>query len=745
MAARHEGWHHLRVHGDKALAMRYLSEGRKWLGFLFEQRQNGGQQGSLTKRNAQGVVFRAEFAGSIPILTIDVTNLKKNPYELQLLKGFIVRPSPAADQNANVDKNHVLLTPNSEGWSAEYFDTAHRPAGITDKLYGLLLPNGIGDYGNVDWRNADQSMAVSWLGPAGRYGGTLGGIAGLGSTQVYCKGSTLFDSTIHGVALGVNGMFVYGACLRKAGTGLRLYAVLRSSGGAERLVRYRVTSLALKKAEALVGASVPMHLMADLVVDATSGELLFSRTWALGESVHPWFFNQSGTEARRIYADGGQVHEQVLSETLGVWGYVRTSTTVSKTYTVTKTKQPVNGVTYSYTDVLAGTSYTGNRSASQQMDLTWLPTTYAFANSEVEGVTEYSTGAPKIAVDFIDDVAVYARGFASFDSQLSSLEVSSSGSSNYVKGGSGTPDENSMDITVGYTASSETETATDGVSTDWLTLRTGATVQASGTMQSHYTKALTGDVVGTGPYDKSFTLTATSEKRSTSRTVDMRFLDLRYGIAYYTLADNVTVESRSISYSWSGTGLGPSDAPDLSAVPITLLTTTLSPRVREVVMIDGVEVLNEVSGGSETAVTTSESLSAIVSQFTDPSPGLSLIGALALPDSWHTNEIDVGTDAETDGSTSSSSAITSLSISTTGLDTSDDFADSGQPIFGAWLSAPFGWVYSQSNPTDRPTSLGAWSYAVSGADLDTVTGATGHVRYHPAAYFPPTFIGVSKA
>jgi hypothetical protein len=339
MAAKYDRWHRIRLSGDQDKAKSFIPEARQLLGYLEEQRRLGIIKSELITRTLQdGSVIRAQFVGDQPLVEIHSPSAGTEPKPPAILEGFIVRPSEATGQNANTDKDHVLLRPRSKrAWRGYFYDTDAVPTDYPLRygVYGTfgttpLFPDGLGYAGNIDWRSADEQRMVTFHGPESRYfkNTTLSSPI---NKFVYFKGQQLLDLADVEVALigaGTNAK-VRGACLREernltgddaALNGPSLFVIVTHFGFSTRteyLLRFQVrpTEAAHPLAvRASATGRVAWWEAAMLEIVPESGRVLTS--WAypysLRDDEHPWHFNQSGTEARcirRSTSSGGDTYE----------------------------------------------------------------------------------------------------------------------------------------------------------------------------------------------------------------------------------------------------------------------------------------------------------------------------------------------------------------------------------------------------------------------------------------------------
>lgn len=327
---RFTDWHHLTLRGDKAVAARYVAEGRKYLGYVNEQLAVAGTfQQTFRRRTPEGVEFVARIAGEVASLTIDARRYDAARAEALTLDGFVVQTDPLTE------RAQVLLQPattRADAWRRFFYDgsVVHPPiAGARMGVYGAPggvkvyqhdplddVPNGLQLAGNLDWRNADESLSVSIEGPATRYFGDRNSGTVFG-TKVYCKGQMLLDlAEVEGVVFGVAGGRLTGAAIRGGG-GLKLVFTAAYGSPDPYEVEY-VGAVPLRPRAAVPGQPPARAVYFEPIASDTVGLVALAGPHTIGTLhgyVHPWIFNQSGTQARRIrweQADPAYAHEDVL-------------------------------------------------------------------------------------------------------------------------------------------------------------------------------------------------------------------------------------------------------------------------------------------------------------------------------------------------------------------------------------------------------------------------------------------------
>lgn len=445
MTGRYPGWHAKTGDAQASPALRDL--GKKLLGEIQNAQRLSGTTHNVRRASLpDGSSVTATISHGVPHLEFSPgPEAGGGKPEVGLLEGFVVRPSPAMDQASNVDKNHVVLRVSGGQDVKPFFhDTVDVPAGLTvpNGLYKAMFPDGIGKFGNLDWRSADERVAVTFAGPESRYFSSVGDDFG---TRVFFKGAPIFDlDEVETPLLGLSGGKVWGACLIRGNEGdpysLYLQVIVHyfSAMQEERWLRFPVKLTALARSiltEAGVGdwrtaASVELAVAA-IDDPVRGGEIVASwnRSYDTADSRHPWHFNQSGTEARAIHfdedartyreysvtPDDGLV--EVRDDALAVITYAEDTT-----YTAVPTPLTEHGVTgrqlanFTYNPPIGGIeqapSYVGlSDDPTTPTDLFYRDINTGDALLAWSG--ERSTTTSKLwvraAVDFRNDVPVYAE------------------------------------------------------------------------------------------------------------------------------------------------------------------------------------------------------------------------------------------------------------------------------------------------------------------------------------------------
>lgn len=591
MAGRYTDWHGTRLVGDRALAAQYLAAGRKLLGQLAHARTLGSRQAKWQVTTPEGAVLTAEMIGQQPRLTIDVRAVA-GERERAALEGFVV--TPGGPHAAGVFPE-VVLQPKkgADTWRVEFYDSTTVPLAYprAHGLYKPLFRDGLVYAGAVDWRNADETLSVSWDGPNTRYFSD----GSAGSSLVYFKNAVAFDAlpVLAPLGLASDSVEVRGACL--VGGGLRLLVVLLRTVGSSQFDTVLSVPLAMQPATTPPARTPRVH--AAVTVPTTAIDILLDRVLPGDENdlAHPWCFNQAGTEARCMRPDGNAfMRELVLTIAADRQSATVTRTseawpTVTTTDSVSRTLRALRLVgTYAAARVASGgtsvESLAGALSAYRGLAVS-LPADEEYELDYVVAQTRTTTvtgsGKLRIAVDYRNNVPVYA--FALPPDTSESYSFSSTRSGSYADSvatttsgtdlrlaslsTSGTHDEVSSD------SSSTTKSGrTAGIETDWGTITATVSVTASTahsyTWHDTWSSGLTFTTPVVAPWGvwgtdfRGFgsTRAQTSSQTNSSTTTEaglltLHHLDLRYRWASYTWQQIVTTTGATGGIDWADAGV----------------------------------------------------------------------------------------------------------------------------------------------------------------------------------------------
>lgn len=343
-----------RFYGDPETCRKYMHEGRQYLGQLKDQMDHGVIPTNSRKvTNAAGVEFIVSFFMGQPIIEIYAGVSSQGRGKSLVIDGFACYPSPNDLPLTAQDSVVVLMPPLTSGgeWMSLFFepadfpaspdfpvnqfkrDASNRPLFLDGTLHadpgtGIAIPphaDGLTNFGNVDWRNQDESLIVSWVGPACRYMNAAV-IVPWYSHYLFFHGQQIFDCSDLSAAgffgdlsdyyngtspVAYGGMYgiITGACITPAFDLLvfvRFGAVSIGASGPthgtirkEFLIKLKVTPA---DARSVIGARASTWQLSG------DGEpvILWSQELPSdqNDALHPWFFNQSANEARCIRTSG---------------------------------------------------------------------------------------------------------------------------------------------------------------------------------------------------------------------------------------------------------------------------------------------------------------------------------------------------------------------------------------------------------------------------------------------------------
>lgn len=334
---RYYGWREIK--GDfngSPEAAELLDFGKKLLGALDNQRQlSGGAVKTLSRRVElpAGIVFAA-FYGAIPVIEVYPRSALAKEIVYGTIEGFVVRLATAADITSNGVDQFKLLDPLQQ-WKMYYYESAGFVGDVSFKVGTFKTDSGgkplfqdgvqfahvkphsdsLENSGNVDWRNFDESLIVSWFGPNTRYFADQGPL----SYYVFFHGQVLFDCSIlsgdsffgnthvYSTTYAGRAGAVIGACVTPS---MDLLVVVRfgaQNGAAgerrdEFLVKLKTVT---SDQRGVTGPQAATWKLQPAIAPSTidgNPEILWSQTLAddIDDEEHPWFFNSTGTEARSI-------------------------------------------------------------------------------------------------------------------------------------------------------------------------------------------------------------------------------------------------------------------------------------------------------------------------------------------------------------------------------------------------------------------------------------------------------------
>lgn len=184
--ARYTGEARITFIGDRALAARYVSEGRKYLGGLMITSPVQTAVRELT--NPDGVQFRVGYFGGVPFIEITAGATQAPKYSVLFVGGYLMAPRTTLSLTGYSANPFVLINPkpgNESAWSSYYAAvppppltlSTHPTSSFIDPVKTVkdvvqmlsvsaatALPN-IHNAG-MTWNNADETLWLTWSGAA---------------------------------------------------------------------------------------------------------------------------------------------------------------------------------------------------------------------------------------------------------------------------------------------------------------------------------------------------------------------------------------------------------------------------------------------------------------------------------------------------------------------------------------------------------------------------------------------------
>lgn len=287
--ARYIDWTHIKVIGSVAAAAPWVAEGRKMLGYVWDEAERTGLGvHQLVRTMKDGTVIIAEKHGSIPRITIAPTE-GGGDERRNKIRGFVCKPT-STDLPNSWNEDHpeaAIVSSGDTEWATLYFDRRDppwedvpAPKSTYPRIAGLAaFPEGLNKYGNVDWLG-DKEERVSWMGSELRYFNVENQPRG---PCVYRAGKVLFDLAD---TEDYGSWHVRGACIR--GMNLLVVIASESANDTNGSATYRLLRVGLQTAP-------PENGLANLIALTDDVESLWTDSY--GKSAESYFFNQSGTVA----------------------------------------------------------------------------------------------------------------------------------------------------------------------------------------------------------------------------------------------------------------------------------------------------------------------------------------------------------------------------------------------------------------------------------------------------------------
>ncbi len=302
-----------------------LDVGKKALAYLANQRQLSGVKTlSLRQELPDGSIVLARFIGDMPVIDIlPGPGGARERIAVPMLYGFVTKPrlfgavidpfpvDITNGENAYGEKAHTILTDvkrNDEEptWQRYFFDESFQvdpPGG----LYERLFPDGLLDCGNVDWRDGNDRLAVTWIGPPGRS-------VGIGhSDYVFYNGKKILSLSVIDTLRAVNC-----ACLKVIGADLWLYVLATPFANQIRSVKlYRAKLRPRPGVQWEPHTALLCPLVDDVVADDIETVYTLDHTATIEQAYActQGAFNQAATEVRVVqlsFSAGDYIHSDEL-------------------------------------------------------------------------------------------------------------------------------------------------------------------------------------------------------------------------------------------------------------------------------------------------------------------------------------------------------------------------------------------------------------------------------------------------
>jgi hypothetical protein len=340
MAGRYAAEARWRFRGDAETAKLFMPEGRKVLGLLLNQLDLGKVPTGIRRvTNDQGVTFTvSRHFNGVPTIEIDTRSVRKVEAPVDLLQGFVVRPSLYGNLNWWGRNAYTILLPTSDDTGSAWLaNEAMAGENVFDdettfrrkKPYSNPWPTlesdpatlgAIGRWGNHDWRSGNGAWATYIHGPSNRY--SDGEISSWAYSWVYMKGKRVFDIDVDLVdtpaaedepdLLTSNRLYVTGACVHRQGRPTLIVAITEHLALPRNVGRDWLIACPLK-IKRTPGTPRDVSLARapeyELVREETRVVHVFDWAEVYGDATekdefnirpgHPTVFNQSGTECRR--------------------------------------------------------------------------------------------------------------------------------------------------------------------------------------------------------------------------------------------------------------------------------------------------------------------------------------------------------------------------------------------------------------------------------------------------------------
>lgn len=338
MAGRYPFWHARRGDVNASPALRDL--GKKLLGEIAVDQERGGPPTQVRRQGLpDGSSVEARMVHGTPSLTFYPPRRGPGGEPVATyLEGFVVLPHEHGLTEPPAGFNEVVVPrPGAQRPKPPLYADAAAAAAITHPEVTKWLPyltneaalpeftEGLTLAGNVDWRNADETLSVSWFGANSRYFPD----EGEHGTAVYMRGRQLFDlfdppAEAVPDLVPFTGRRVYGAALRRENGWWLLVAcsMATASGDTDMLLRVPVrvdpTAPAWQHRAGVEFAPLVATVPAQAEILWSAARTAHDATHD-GSFLHPWAFNGPATQAKRLYRSNttdGTLFPCMVEETL---------------------------------------------------------------------------------------------------------------------------------------------------------------------------------------------------------------------------------------------------------------------------------------------------------------------------------------------------------------------------------------------------------------------------------------------
>lgn len=315
--SRYTGEARITLNGDRALAARYISEGRKYLGGLMVTHPQATAVRELT--NPDGVHFRVGYFGGVPFIQITATSGGEQDIAIGLLQGYMIAPRTGASITAYDPNPYVIADPkpgNEAAWKS-FFHTAPPTLTTTShptnafeesiRVYAAAFSTATAA-GNtfapqaraaMSWNNRAEDLWLYWSNCNYVNTGSFGNAGNL-----YINGALVFGIGSYLPAYTSRRLIGIGAARTPKGLTVYGAAACHSAATGARIVIFRAALEPAAAEKKRLDAIKPgLHGYANSFVVSESPEQIAWHPIPANYSAYSAFvFNQSANECRGIYA-----------------------------------------------------------------------------------------------------------------------------------------------------------------------------------------------------------------------------------------------------------------------------------------------------------------------------------------------------------------------------------------------------------------------------------------------------------